>query len=89
MAKNQNFNEDNVAYQIYETNGEKRVLAIYNTHRLIDFYQKSQLNQSASSQEGFLHKKEELGFLVDPSNGNPWQTKLQDEPPPTSSIPRR
>ena len=89
MAKNKSLNEENVAYQVYEAGGEKRVLAIYNTHRLIDFYQKAQLNQSASSPEGFLHKKDELKFIVDPNSEKPWQTKLQDEPPPTSNISRR
>jgi len=88
MAKNKNFNEENVAYQVYEAGGEKRVLAIYNTHRLIDFYQKAQLNQSASSPEGFLHKKDGLEFIVDPNSEKPWQTKLQDEPPPTSLLRR-
>ncbi|GAB4273711.1 MAG: hypothetical protein Kow0065_22400 [Methylomicrobium sp.] len=70
--------ETNVAYQIYSGPSGNRVLAIYNTRRMIDFIEKRQLNPNASDQSGLLHKPEALAFHVDPSAKTPSQIRLQD-----------
>ncbi len=78
IKRNPAFNEDNVAYQIYSSNSEHRVLVIYNARRLADFIEKRQLNPNASGEKGLLHKPEALSFHVDPSCKEPWMTRLQD-----------
>lgn len=78
IKRNPGFNESNVAYQIYSSNNENRVLVIYNARRLADFVEKRQLNPNASSEKGLLHKPEALSFHVDPSSKEPWITRLQD-----------
>jgi len=76
-ARNPSFNESNVAYQAYPSNVGNRVLAIYNTGRMVDFVEKRQLNPNASGEEGLLHKKEGLAFDVDPLTREPWIIRLQ------------
>jgi hypothetical protein len=75
--RNPAFDEANVAYQIYPMHNGNRVLTIYNTHRLVDFVEKRQLNPNASGEEGLLHKPEALAFHVDPFTKEPWITRLQ------------
>ncbi len=77
MARNLAFTEENVAYQIYPSKNGNRVLLIYNTHRMIDFVEKRQLNPNASGEEGLLHKPEVLAFDVDPLTKEPCLTRLQ------------
>lgn len=77
MDRNPAFEEANVAFQVYPLPNGNRVLAIYNTHRLVDFVEKRQLNPNASGEEGFLHKPEALAFHVDPYTQEPWLTRLQ------------
>lgn len=77
MAKNPDFTENNVAYQVYSGHTGHRALIIYNTRRMIDFVEKRQLNPNASGEEGLLHKPESLKFLVDPLAKKPWLTRLQ------------
>ena len=71
------FVENNVAYQIYHSQHGYRVLAVYNTRRMVDFVEKRQLNPNASGEEGLLHKSETLAFHVDPQTKEPWITRLQ------------
>jgi hypothetical protein len=78
INRNPAFDESNVAYQIYSSHNENRVLVIYNARRLADFVEKRQLNPNASGEEGLLHKPEALSFHVDPSSKEPWITRLQD-----------
>lgn len=78
INRNPAFNESNVAYQIYSSNNENRVLVIYNARRFADFVEKRQLNPNASGEKGLLHKPEALSFHVDPSSKEPWITRLQD-----------
>ncbi|MFI3185030.1 MAG: zeta toxin family protein [Methylococcaceae bacterium] len=78
IKRNPALNENNVAYQIYSSNNENRVLVIYNARRLADFIEKRQLNPNASGEKGLLHKPEALSFHVDPSSKEPWMTRLQD-----------
>lgn len=77
MHRNPAFEEANVAFQIYPIVNGNRVLAIYNTHRLVDFVEKRQLNPNASGEEGLLHKPEAMAFHVDPHAREPWVTRLQ------------
>ncbi|MGR8978964.1 MAG: zeta toxin family protein [Gammaproteobacteria bacterium] len=77
LKRNPAFDESNVAYQIYPMQKTNRVLAIYNTHRMVDFVEKRQLNPHASGEEGLLHKPEALAFHVDPVTDEPWKTRLQ------------
>lgn len=77
MQRNPAFSESNVAYQAYPSNVGNRVLAIYNTGRMVDFVEKRQLNPNASGEEGLLHKKEGLAFDVDPVAKEPWIIQLQ------------
>lgn len=72
------FDESNVAFQIYPLPYGNRVLAIYHTHRMVDFVEKRQLNPNASGESGLLHKPEALAFHVDPQATDPWVTRLQD-----------
>jgi hypothetical protein len=78
MDRNPAFDESNVAYQIYHDQQCYRVLAIYNTRRMVDFVEKRQLNPNASGEAGLLHKPESLAFRVDPLIQKPWLTRLQD-----------
>ena len=78
INRNPVFAEDNVAFQIYHSSIGNRVLAIYNTRRMVDFVEKRQLNPNASGEEGLLHKPESLAFHVDPYTKDPWMTRLQD-----------
>lgn len=78
INRNPAFEEVNVAYQIYISKDENRVLAVYNTRRMIDFLEKGQLNPNASGEEGLLHKPESLAFHVDPYTKEPWRIRLQD-----------
>ncbi len=78
IKRNPAFNESNVAYQIYSSSNENRVLVIYNARRFADFVEKRQLNPNASGENGLLHKPEALSFHVDPSSKEPWSTRLQD-----------
>ena len=77
IAKIPNFNETNVAYQIYQRKNYNRVLLIYCAKRMVDFMEKRQLNPNASGEAGLLHKPEALAFYVDPFAKDPWLTKLQ------------
>jgi len=77
INRNVMFQENNVAYQIYQRKNSNRVLIIYNTRRMVDFVEKRQLNPNASGEEGLLHKTESLAFYVDPYAKDPWITKLQ------------
>ncbi|MFZ2727168.1 MAG: zeta toxin family protein [Methylococcaceae bacterium] len=78
LARNPAFTENNIAYQIYPSNKQHRVLVIYNTRRMADFIQKRQLNPNASGETGLLHKPEALAFHIDPAVKEPWLTRLQD-----------
>jgi hypothetical protein len=78
IHRNPLFEETNVAYQIYSSGNENRVLVVYNARRLADFVEKRQLNPNASGEQGLLHKPEALSFHVDPSCKEPWITRLQD-----------
>jgi len=82
LERNPLFNESNIAYQIYSNKYGHRVLAIYNTRRLVDFIEKRQLNPNASGELGLLHKPETLAFHVDIHCKQPWRTRLQDSPLP-------
>jgi len=77
MDRNPAFEENNVAYQIYPSKSGNRVLAIYNTRRLVDFVVKRQLNPNASGEEGLLHKHASLAFHIDPAAKEPWMIMLQ------------
>ena len=77
INKNAAFYEDNVAYQIYQSKNNNRVLVIYNARRMVDFVEKRQLNPNASGEDGLLHKPEALAFYIDPYAKDPWITKLQ------------
>lgn len=81
MARNPGFVESNVAYQVYSGKDGNRVLAIYNTRRMVDFVEKRQLNPNASGEKGLLHKPVLLAFHVDPGAEEPWTTRLQSCPP--------
>ena len=78
IQRNPDFNESNVAYQIYPGKHGNRVLVIYNTRRMVDFVVKRQLNPNASGEEGLLHKHASLAFHVDPGAKQPWIIRLQD-----------
>lgn len=77
IARNPRFQDGNVAYQVYPGKDGNRVLAIYNTRRMVDFIEKRQLNPNSSGEEGLLHKSEALAFHVDPFTKEPWITRLQ------------
>ncbi|MCK5871661.1 MAG: zeta toxin family protein [Methylococcales bacterium] len=77
MARNPNFVEKNVAYQVYGNEKGSRVLCIYNARRMVDFVEKRQLNPNASGEEGLRYKIESLAFHVDPKNKEPWMIRLQ------------
>lgn len=77
LERNPAFYEGNVAFQIYPLPTGSRVLAVYNTRRMVDFIEKRQLNPNASGEEGLLHKPEALAFHVDPLSQEPWMTRLQ------------
>ena len=77
MARNVHMVEQNVAYLVSYGQETNRVLAIYNTQRLVDFVEKRQLNSNASGEEGLLHKPESMAFHVDPLSKEPWKTNLQ------------
>ena len=77
MVRNSHMEEKNVAYLISYGQETNRVLAIYNTQRLVDFVEKRQLNSNASGEEGLLHKPESMAFHVDPLTKEPWKTRLQ------------
>ena len=78
IARIPNFNEANVAYQIYQRKNYNRVLLIYCAKRMVDFMEKRQLNPNASGEEGLLHKPEVLSFHVSPFAKDPWLTQLQN-----------
>lgn len=80
LARNPAFAEYNLAYQIYSSTDNHRVLMIYNARRMADFIEKKQLNPNASGEKGLLHKPEALAFHVDPLAKEPWMTRLQDAP---------
>ncbi len=80
IDRNPAFSEGNVAYLVYRSNITSRVLAVYNVRRLVDFFEKRQLNPNASGDQGLLHKPDNLAFHVDPSGQRPWITRLQDSP---------
>ncbi|MGZ8196325.1 MAG: zeta toxin family protein, partial [Methylosarcina sp.] len=77
IERNPAFDEGNAAFQVYPIPNGNRVLAIYNTRRMVDFIEKRQLNPNASGEEGLLHKPEALAFHVDPHSQEPWMTRLQ------------
>ena len=77
IDRNPSFNENNVAYQVYNSRHGNRVLAIYNVRRMVDFIEKRQLNPNASGESGLLHKPESLAFDVDPLAKKPWIKRLQ------------
>jgi fido (protein-threonine AMPylation protein) len=77
VHRNTAFDEDNMAYQIYQSKNNNRVLVIYNARRMVDFIEKRQLNPNASGEDGLLHKPEALAFYIDPYAKDPWITKLQ------------
>lgn len=77
ISRNSAFEENNVAYQIYNSRYGNRVLIIYNTRRMVDFIEKRQLNPNASGESGLLHKPESLAFDVDPLAKQPWIKRLQ------------
>lgn len=77
IERNPGFSENNVAYQVYNSRFGNRVLIIYNTRRLVDFFDKRQLNPNASGESGLLHKPESLAFDVDPLAQKPWVKRLQ------------
>ncbi len=77
MKLNPSLIEENVAYLTYGNQYGNRVLIIYNTQRIIDFIEKSQLNPNASGEKGLLHKPESLAFDVDPQGQKPWIKRLQ------------
>jgi hypothetical protein len=77
IARNPEWQENNVAYQVYYSQHGSRVLAVYNTRRMVDFLVKRQLNPNASGPEGLLHKHASLAFHVDPSAKEPWIINLQ------------
>ena len=78
IARIPNFNEANVAYQIYQRKNYNRVLLIYCAKRMVDFMEKRQLNPNASGEGGLLHKPEVLSFHVSPFAKDPWLTQLQN-----------
>ncbi|MBU2569163.1 MAG: zeta toxin family protein [Gammaproteobacteria bacterium] len=78
IDRNPEYNEQNVAYLIYNSLHDHRVLVIYNCRRMIDFIDKRQLNPNASGEHGLLHKPEALAFHVDPPSRTPWLISLQD-----------
>ena len=77
IERNPVFEENNVAYLVYNSRYGNRVLVIYNVRRLVDFVEKRQLNPNASGETGLLHKPESLAFDVDPLAKNPWAKRLQ------------
>ncbi len=77
IARNPNFEEANVAYQVYSNKNGSRILLIYNTKRMVDFVEKRQLNPNASGEKGLLYKNESLAFHVNPKNKEPWMIRLQ------------
>lgn len=77
IARNPRLNEANVAYLVHTIQGQHRILAIYNTARMVDYLKKRQLNPNASAPEGLLHKPESLAFDVDPLAAEPWTIRLQ------------
>ncbi len=80
INRNPDFEENNVAYLIYNSRFGNRVLAIYNLKRMVDFVEKRQLNPHASGEEGLVHKPESLAFDVDPLAQKPWIKRLQGSP---------
>jgi hypothetical protein len=78
IGRNPIFDEGNVAYLVYVSKDENRVLAIYNARRMVDFLEKGQLNPNASGEDGLLHKHASLAFHVDPRTAEPWAIRLQD-----------
>jgi fido (protein-threonine AMPylation protein) len=77
IDRNPAFDETNVAYLVYSSKDENRVLLIYNTRRMVDFLEKGQLNPNASGEDGLLHKHNSLAFHVDPRTSEPWMIRLQ------------
>lgn len=78
LDRNPEYGEENAAYLIYSSQHGQRVLAVYNSRRLIDFIEKRQLNSNASGPAGLLHKPEAMAFHVDPWAHDPSQIALQD-----------
>ena len=76
ISRNPNWQDDNVAYQIYRGSELNRLLLIYNTGRMVDFIEKCQLNPNASGEEGLLHKSAALTFHVEPVAKKAWLTRL-------------
>ena len=77
VNRNPDFEETNVAYQVYKSRYGNRVLVIYHVRRMVDFIEKRQLNPNASGESGLLHKPESLAFDVDPFAIKPWIKRLQ------------
>ncbi|MFW5443373.1 MAG: zeta toxin family protein [Methylococcaceae bacterium] len=77
INRNPAFEENNLAYQVYNSRYGNRVLVIYNSRRMVDFVEKRQLNPNASGESGLLHKPESLAFDVDPLAPKPWIKRLQ------------
>jgi len=77
INRNPAFEEDNVAYQIYNNRFGNRVLIIYHARRMVDFIEKRQLNPNASGEEGLLHKPDSLAFDIDALAKKPWIKRLQ------------
>ena len=77
MARNPHFEESNVAYLVYPGGQIDRILAVYNTQRLVDFIDKRQLNPHASGEQGLLYKSQALAFHVVPYAEQPWIVRLQ------------
>ncbi len=77
LQRNPNFDENNLAYLVYNSRHGNRILLIYNTRRMIDFIEKKQLNPYASGEDGLLHKAENLCFDIDSSASEPWIKRLQ------------
>lgn len=77
IARIPNFSEANVGYLVSFSQTGNRILAIFNTRRMIDFVEKRQLNSNASGEEGLLHKPESMAFHVDPFSKEPWKVRLQ------------
>ncbi|WP_084190951.1 zeta toxin family protein [Methylomarinum vadi] len=86
IERNPALDESNVAYQVYSSHIGHRVLAIYNTRRMVDFIEKRQLNPNASGEEGLLHKPEYLAFHVNPLSKAPWITRLQGSSYETNEV---
>jgi hypothetical protein len=71
------FTEANIAYLVSFSQTGNRVLAIFNSRRMIDFVEKRQLNSNASEEKGLLHKPDSMAFHVDPLAKEPCKIRLQ------------